>query len=98
MIKTLGDSIEKDDLGDSLVFTASVINLYKKDYEKNIVYFLEKFIKILPHKSFLYASLATKINSHLAKKVVERIILWAMPSAFSSGDKMACSACIRFLG
>jgi hypothetical protein len=96
-ILKIGESLTEE-LETSIIMTAGEINLHLVDFGEMIIDLLPKAMGTLSHKSFLYAALATKIDPLLAKTVIEDVIKEVMPAAFAKGDKMACSACIRFLG
>jgi hypothetical protein len=97
MILKIGEN-GNEKVDESINSTANEINLRPHNSESKILEFLINSIKTLPHKSILYGALLTKISRSLAKKVVEGIIYFSMPLAFADGNKMSCSAFMKFLG
>lgn len=96
-ILKIGESAVEE-LETSIILTAGEINMNLVNHGEMIIDILPKAMGTLAHKSFLYGALATKIEPLLAKTVIEDVIKEIMPAAFARGDKMACTACIRFLG
>lgn len=87
-----------DELETTIIMTAGEVNLGLVAYGDLIIDILPKAMSTFAHKSFMYGSLATKIDPLLTKTLVEEVINERMSAAFKRGDKMGCKACIRFLG
>jgi hypothetical protein len=96
-ILKLGEHMDEE-LETTIILTAGEINLGLQAYGELIIDLLPKAMGRFAHKSFLYGSLVTKLDALLAKTAIEEVINSELPRAFKEADKMACKACIRFLG
>lgn len=78
-----------EELDSQIILTAGELNLQLPVYGEMIMDTLPKAMGRFAHKSFMLGSLCTKLDSLLAKTVIEEVITVELPTAFKNADKMA---------